>query len=89
MYRPTRRQDAKPQVPLLSDRAAHAPEKGYIQQHCKYSVLPHDFHARGKRGGQLEYPQDVKVRDDPPSRAPPRSTLRLLRRSKPVPRSFH
>src|SRR5579863_10235108 len=39
--------------------------------------------------GQLEYPRYVKVKDNSPIRAPLRSTLRLLRRSMPVPRSFH
>jgi hypothetical protein len=92
MYRPTRPQYAKSKVPrVLGDRAAHTPEKRYIQQHCVHGVLSHHFDTRKESWTTVkhEYPRHVKVSDDSPSRAPLRSTLRLLRRSKPEPRSFH
>jgi len=92
MYRPTRPQYAESKVPrVLGDRAAHAPEKRYIQQYCKHGVLSHHFDMRKESWTTVkhEYPRRVIVRDDSPSRAPLRSTLRLLRRSNPEPRSFH
>jgi hypothetical protein len=93
MCRPTGRQHAKPKVArVLSDRATHPPKKRHVQHYRVYSILPHHLRNGEERGGKSQsgHSQDASItRNSSPSRAPPRSSRRLLRRSMPVPRSFH